>query len=206
MGFDPARVIAIPNGVPAPHTYNSRSSQLIAHSSSLRLGCIARLSPEKGIDVLLHALENIPEVSLDIIGTGSDEGYLRTLIHQDTERMGGERIHIRKSMSSLDDFYASIDVLVLPSREHDPFGLVVAEAMMRGIPVIVTDACGVAGYLKDGVDALIVEANEPHALADAIRRILEPNFRKVLGEQGRATARKLFSIETMVKRYEKLIS
>lgn len=218
MGFDPSHVVAIPNGVPAPtRTSERRHSQLppspagygragTAHSSSLHLGCIARLSPEKGIDVLLHALENIPEVSLDIVGTGPDEGYLRTLIHQDSERMGGERICIKKSVESLDDFYASIDALVLPSREHDPFGLVVAEAMMRKVPVIVTDACGIAGYLQDGKDGLIVKADDPLGLAEAIRRILEPSLRKSVSEQGQKTARELFSTERMVEGYEKLIS
>lgn len=219
IGFDSARVVAILNGVPTPSSpgpffrgEKGGSTRLEAYSPftsgeglGVRVGCIARLSPEKGIDVLLHALENIPEVSLDLIGTGPDEGYLRTLIHQDSERMGGERICLRTSVASLDDFYTSIDAFVLPSREHDPFGLVVAEAMMRGVPVIVTDACGIAGYLQDGRDALIVKANEPLALADAIRRILEPNLRKVLGEQGRATARTLFSIETMVEGYDVLL-
>jgi glycosyltransferase involved in cell wall biosynthesis len=120
--------------------------------------------------------------------------------------MGGERMSIKKSVTSLDDFYASIDVLVLPSREHDPFGLVIAEAMMRGVPVIVTDACGVAGYLKDGVDALVVKANDPRELAEAIRRILEPSLRKAIGEQGYTTARELFSTEKMVEEYEKFLS
>lgn len=220
MGFDPARVIAIPNGVPSPSSPAPFSrgekgrSQLHPHSPppsgeeglGVRVGCIARLSPEKGIDVLLHALENIPEVSLDIVGTGPDEGYLRTLIHQDTERMGGERICIKKSVASLDDFYAEIDVLVLPSREHDPFGLVVAEAMVRGVPVIMTDACGIAGYLRREIDALIVRANDPHELAEAIRRILEPSLRKSVSEQGQKTARALFSVERMVDGYEKLFS
>ncbi|NOS68135.1 MAG: glycosyltransferase family 4 protein, partial [Candidatus Peribacteraceae bacterium] len=102
-------------------------------------------------------------------------------------------------------FYRSIDVLILPSRDNDPFGLVVAEAMACGTPVIVTDQCGIAGYLTNGEDALIAGANSEKALREAIIRMQDSSLRERLGRAGQKTASKNFAVESMVETYEKLL-
>jgi len=123
------------------------------------------------------------------------------MIEEDTKRMGVARITLQHSVPNLDTFMSSLDVLVLASTDHDPFGLVAAEAMMRGIPVIVTDQCGIADYLTDGSDALIVEAGSSGALTDAIARLCDTRFRNTLSERGLKTAKRLFSLEKMVDAY-----
>ncbi len=212
LGFSADRVIAIPNGIDL-----SRFSQPTVHSPHLRqgfggqaqlkalhVGCISRLSPEKGVDVLVHALADIPQVSLSIVGRGSDEGYIRTIIAEQERREGTGRIELLPS-ADLQKFYASIDVLVLPSRDNDPFGLVAAEAMALGIPVLLTDACGIAGYLTHGVDAFIVSANDERAMADGLRQLLDTQLREKLSIAGKKTAHEKFAVERMVDDYEKLI-
>lgn len=174
--------------------------------SGVRVGCIARLSPEKGVDVLIHALADLPDIDLLIVGTGREEGYLRTLAAQDKERLGVARIRFLQEAVDLDAFYGSIDALVLPSSDHDPFGLVAAEAMMRGVPVIVTDACGIAGYLRDGKDALIARAGSPESLQACIERIKDPALRAGLAEEGSKKAHTAFSLESMLQAYESLLS
>jgi glycosyltransferase involved in cell wall biosynthesis len=203
LGFDPAKVIAIPNGVALPESFSG--SKLEARSSQLRLLCIARLSPEKGIDVLLQAITDLPEVELTLVGTGSEEGYVRKLIFESEAREGVSRIRLLQHVDDLERLYREADALVLPSSDHDPFGLVVAEAMVRGIPTIVTDACGIAGYLKDGTDALIVPAGDDGALQDAIFCFLDPEKRRAIREAGKITATTKFSHEEMVKRYEDVL-
>ena len=198
LGFDPERVITIPNGIPAPQTsYSTHPDR-----PGLHVGCIARLSPEKGVDRLIHAIADLPEITLRIVGSGPEATYLRTLIAEDERRIGLPRITLQSSAPDLDVFYASIDACVLPSADHDPFGLVAAEAMARGIPTIVTDACGIAGYLKDGEDALVVPAGSPDGLAAALRRLTDSFFREKLGKAGAETARKRFAVSTMVDGYE----
>jgi glycosyltransferase involved in cell wall biosynthesis len=77
----------------------------------------------------------------------------------------------------LRDIYAASDVLVVPSIAtrtfREPWGLVVNEAMDRGLAVIATDAVGAAagGLVRDGRNGLIVPADDPTALAGAIARL-----------------------------------
>jgi len=77
----------------------------------------------------------------------------------------------------LRDVYAAADVLVVPSIPtrtfREPWGLVVNEAMNRGLPVIASDAVGAAagGLVRDGCNGLIVPARDPGALAGAIGRL-----------------------------------
>ncbi len=77
----------------------------------------------------------------------------------------------------LRDLYAASDVLVLPSIPtrafREPWGLVVNEAMNRGLPVIATDAVGAAagGLVRDGHNGLVVGAGDRAALADALGRL-----------------------------------
>ncbi len=205
LGFDEVRVVAIPNGIPFPPPPSGEGLGVVG-VKRLHLGCISRLSPEKGVDILIQSLETLPEISLTIVGKGRDEAYLRQLIVADTQRMGGERITLESFVDDLDAFYASLDALVLPSSDHDPFGLVAAEAMMRGLPVIVTDACGIAGYLWNDEDALIVPAGSPRALTEAMKHISDPNVRSRLIRQGQKKAEEIFSLPRMVDRYTEIFS
>ena len=89
----------------------------------IHLGCISRLSREKGIDVLIDAAKDMAGVSLTIVGSGREEPHIRTLINN------LPHIRLLPSVSDLSAFYRSLDVVILPSRDNDPFGLVAAEAM-----------------------------------------------------------------------------
>ncbi len=227
LGFDDARIIAIPNGIDL-HRFDSSDSSItpsdgITTNSSDRnggprtsvtegriglcVGCIARLSPEKGVDVLLQAAMDMPEVMLSIVGSGPDEGLLRTMISEYERRAPDSigRIRVMQSVPDLGAFYRSLDTFVLPSTDHDPFGLVAAEAMNLGIATIVTDACGIAGYLKDGTDALIVQSGSVDILKTAIGKLKDTQCRQALGKQGQSIVRELFSVEKMVERYAALL-
>jgi glycosyltransferase involved in cell wall biosynthesis len=175
------------------------------NANNLHLGCLARLSPEKGISVLLEAIADLPVVTLTLVGRGPDEGYIRNLMAEDEKRIGLQRIFLEPGVSTLDTFFSAIDVLVLPSSDHDPFGLVVAEAMVRGVPTILTDACGIAGYLQDGEDALIAKAGSPTSLAAAIKRMEDPKIRERLTKNGKEKAHQQFSVDAMIDSYEHLL-
>lgn len=195
MGWDATRTIAIPNGV------KEIPVAVPAHdTSALHLLCVARLSPEKGVDVLLRAIRHLPAVTLDVVGEGR-EGHAYRRLAKAFDMQG--RVRFLGRMTDVASMYASYDAFVLPSREHDPFGLVAAEAMMAGLPVIVTDACGIAGYLTNGKDALIVKANDDGALKEAIHPLSDVTMRKRLGEAGAKAARERFSMERMIDDYEK---
>lgn len=196
MGWDEKKTVAIPNGV------KEIPVAVPAHdTSALHLVCVARLSPEKGVDVLLDAMQHLNHVTLDVIGEGKDGFALKTLAR--SMDLGG-RVRFLGRMTDVAALYPSYDALVLPSREHDPFGLVAAEAMMAGLPAIVTDACGIADYLTDKTDSIIVKANDGAALREAIQRLSDTATRQRIGEAGAKTARGLFSMQRMIDEYEKV--
>jgi glycosyltransferase involved in cell wall biosynthesis len=87
--------------------------------------------------------------------------------------------------------YAACEVLVVPSIPtptfREPWGLVVNEAMNRGLAVIASDAVGAAagGLVRDGENGLVVPAGERGALAGAITRLAgDPQLRARMGAAG----------------------
>jgi len=83
------------------------------------------------------------------------------------------------------DFFAAIDLFVLPSRS-DSFGLVLPEAWANGVPCIGYRAGGIPGVIRDGQDGLLVRCGDLSGLAQAMRSLIEDTDRRHhLGEQGR---------------------
>lgn len=197
MDFDATRVKAIPNGI-EEERFSERTA--VEHTGPLRIGCVARLSREKGIDLLIEAVSALPDVTLEIIGEGSDERVLRALA-----KNAGNRITFSPPTGDIASAYARFDVLALPSRAHDPFGMVAAEAMMSGVPVIVTDACGIAAYLQNGEDAIVVRADFAPALRDAIASMQHDATRTKIAAKGYATSRRKFSAVSMVNAWEEML-
>jgi len=192
LGWDHDQIIAIPNGVDMPDHFTPQSRE------HLTVGCIARLTPDKGVDVLIDAVKQLPDIKLKLLGRGREQKSIRS-------RLDGSRMELTDFVENLDDFYSKIDLLVLPSRDHDPFGLTAAEAMLRGIPVIVTDVCGIAGYLVNGIDSIVVPAGDSEALKKAIESLSDKNLRDGIATEGKKKAEEQFSVERMVDEYENLM-
>ncbi len=201
IGINSARIHPIPNGIDL--TAFTPATTERTPGPILHVGCVARLSDDKGVDVLLRAAAKLPAIKLSIVGTGPKHKELLQLAH----KLGVfERTAFVPSVDSVADFYRSCDMFVLPSTQHDPFGMVAAEAMACGTPVIVTDACGIAGYLEDKKNSLIIRAGNSDALQQGITRLCaDSSLRASIATEGRSTAEKLFSVETMVERYEALL-
>ncbi|OGJ64102.1 hypothetical protein A3C37_04275 [Candidatus Peribacteria bacterium RIFCSPHIGHO2_02_FULL_53_20] len=204
-------VIAIPNGIDTSRLSPPPLAPPPRGEGKLRIGTIARLSNDKGIDVLIDAIRDLPDISLTIVGTGPERVKLEAQLCSGRSRSSATELGPSNQQSTIilplvDDlasFYRSLDLFVLPSREHDPFGLVAGEAMMMGIPTIVTDACGIAGYLQNGRDAVIVPAGSAKDLRNAILDLKNnPEKRALMGAIGKGTAEESFSMERMVRSYE----
>jgi glycosyltransferase involved in cell wall biosynthesis len=147
-----------------------------------------RPAREKGLGVLTEAWSisglQAPTAALVLVGVGPTPPWVST---------GGAVVAIESvSQLELRNFYAAADVLVLPSIPtrtfREPWGLVVNEAMNRGLPVIASDAVGAAagGLVREGRNGVIVPAGDPIALAAALRRLAgDSELRRRLGEAGR---------------------
>ncbi|HRH93338.1 MAG TPA: glycosyltransferase family 4 protein [Candidatus Peribacteria bacterium] len=206
LGFRAERTVSIPNGIDVERLKNAPPAAPRPEGAPLRVGCVARLSEEKGVDVLVHAMRQVPQATLDIVGSGPQEGFLHKIILEleQAEHQSG-RIRIQARTEDLPAFYRLLDVLVLPSVENDPFGLVAGEAMAMGIATVVTDKCGIAGHVQAGRDALVVKSGDVAALAKALLSLTDPAVRTALAAAGPALVAESLSIAAMVDAYEKLL-
>jgi glycosyltransferase involved in cell wall biosynthesis len=154
---------------------------------------VGRNAREKGLAVLIEAwrLAELPVAAnaLVLVGTGSGT---TAFAPARLRREGDAGIVSLDAVEpqQLRDVYAACDVLVVPSIPtrtfREPWGLVVNEAMNRGLAVIASDAVGAAagGLVRDGANGLVVAAGDSGALAGAIRRLAgDARMRAALGRQ-----------------------
>ncbi|MDP4008150.1 MAG: glycosyltransferase family 4 protein [Candidatus Peregrinibacteria bacterium] len=173
-----------------------------------KLLCVARLSQDKGVDYLISAILKLinhgQEIGLQIVGTGVLEESLKKTVKE---------LHLDRFIEfkgkvphdKLAKLYEESDVVVLPSSEHDPFGLVVLEGMMLSKPIVLTSACGVSEYLESGVEALVIPPKDDHALFQAIKALLTNQTLKAeIAKKGHATINSKFNYERMIDEYEKI--
>jgi glycosyltransferase involved in cell wall biosynthesis len=138
--------------------------------------CVGAVTFEKGHDILLEALESIAQLPWHCTCVGSldrDPAFAESLRRRALDRGLGERVSFSGTQTGadLDRTYASADLLVHASRA-ETYGLVVTEALARGLPVIAADVGGLAEALGEAEDGtrpgLLVEPEDPVALADAL--------------------------------------
>jgi glycosyltransferase involved in cell wall biosynthesis len=145
-----------------------------------------------------------PPLHLHIFGDG-DETYiseLKTFLHEKglTEIV---TFHGKVPQDELIQHYDRCDLMLVPSLWQEPFGLVVAEAMARGLPVIASNVGGPAEILTHEINGLLVEAGNERALASAINQLIkDPEKRKRFGQTARSTVQQRFVIEENASRVE----
>lgn len=135
------------------------------------IGALGRLHVNKGFDVLLEAVASLREtgveVRLRIGGDGPEEAALTA----QAARLGlGDVVDFTGWVEQADSFLGGLDLFVLPSRV-EPFGLVLAEAMAAGVPVISSAIDGPKSILRGGELGLLVAPEAPSALAEGIRTV-----------------------------------
>ena len=100
---------------------------------------------------------------------------------------------------------AALDLLVLPSRQPEPFGMVLLEAMATGKPVIATDHGGPREIVVPGETGILVPPGEPTALAGAIMELTRhATLRQQMGAAARARAERSFGLIPYVSAFEAL--
>jgi glycosyltransferase involved in cell wall biosynthesis len=130
-----------------------------------------QLIPEKGIDVAVHALTELPaSVVLWVVGSGPEEKALRQLT--DNLRLG-DRVHFLGSQDNVQPFLQAADCFVCPSRRDEAEDLVNLEAQACGTPVLASRIGSIPEYIRDGRSGLLFAANAPHELARCVRRLVE---------------------------------
>lgn len=137
--------VVIPNAVPLapPAPPRPRSDGLC------RLMFISRLHPKKGLEALFAAMSHLPaHFHLDVYGAG-DAAYVQTLRAGAAQSRGRIRLHGHVDGAAKAEAFHTADLFVLPSHSEN-FGIVVAEALAHGVPVLTTTATPWAGLVQHG--------------------------------------------------------
>ena len=150
--------------------------------------CVASVTPGKGHDVLLAALATLNGLPWRCVCVGPldrDPDFVADIAAEARalRRHGEDRVVLAGPLDgeALDASYAAADLLVLASR-YETYGMVVTEALARGVPVIASEVGGLPEALGDsngsGRPGLLVPPGDPVALAAALRRWLgDPDLR-----------------------------
>jgi glycosyltransferase involved in cell wall biosynthesis len=142
---------------------------------------VAAVIPGKGHDVLVDALAPLASLSWDCLCVGSlerDPAFVRQVRRRAADGGVERRVCFPgpQAGTELDRSYATADLLVFPSRAES-YGMVVAEALARGLPVVAAEVGGVPEALGHGADGarpgVLVPPDDPAALGDALRAWLE---------------------------------
>ena len=161
---------------------------------------VARLTVDKGVDMMVRTVDIQPHTRLVMLGDGPLKEDI--LSFEDSGRVLQMDSLPRGQLMSL---YEKADVLVLASTEMDPFGMVVAEAMAMGTAVIATKKCGITKDLTHGENALVVDANLKE-IGTAIQTLKnDEKLKKKLQKNGQKFALKTYDFEHMVDAFEQLI-
>lgn len=186
-------VPVIPNGVDTD-LFHPGDAPRTAGDGPVRLLAVGRLVAQKGIDVLLDALNRpgLGGFELDVVG----DGEWRDALERQAAApglAGRVRFHGWLDRSVLADAYRAADALVLPSRDEG-MPNVVLEAMASGLPVVASAVAGARDLVVEGETGFLVPPEDAGALAAALLRLdSDPAVRAVLGRHGRERVAAQFS-------------
>jgi glycosyltransferase involved in cell wall biosynthesis len=203
LGVPHNRINVVHNGVDPQvfspsHSYNSFPVILF----------VGRLSPRKGLKVLLDALDYLTvPATVQIVGGTADKEYerrVRERIHQLTTRGLNVRLCGPLSGPELVEAYKNADIFVCPSL-IEPFGIVVVEAMSCGVPVVASRVDGLLDIVEDGVNGLFFEAGNAQELVACIEPLLkDENLREKLGRNARETVLARFTWDNVAEQIERV--
>ncbi len=200
QGIEKAKIAVIHNGVKLERFLYDRQFK---PGSSLQIGSVGRLSPQKGYLDLVRAIALMENrgITCQIAGEGEQEEALKKEIARLNLQ---DRVKLVGPVKDVAAFMKRLDLFVLPSH-WEGFGLVVVEAGLTQLPVISTDVDGIREIITDRITGLVVAPGHPEILAQQINYLsqhLEERIKLGLNLQKRVIGN--FSIEKMVKSYEKL--
>lgn len=199
----------IPFGTPVP------ASCSVREEDDVRFLFVGRLERRKGADTLLRALPRVldacPDAVFDFAGEG--EGVFapeRLVASLSPEHRARVRFHGFVGKAARAELYERADVFVAPSR-YESFGIVYLEAMAHACACVAGNAGGPTRIVLQGETGLLVDPEDPSALAAALVELAnDPPRRRAMGATGRRRVEEGFTVDAMVRRtidlYERVVA
>jgi glycosyltransferase involved in cell wall biosynthesis len=193
VGLPSSKVEVVHYGLDAPP--EAWGAGLDPPAEGRLLVAVARLVEQKGLDVAVRALPDLPaDVRLAVLGEGPDRAPLEALARD----LGvSDRLLLPGRVGDVGAWLRRAEVVVHPAR-WEGFGLALLEAMLARKPVVASSVSSIPEIVADGETGVLVPPDDVSALARALGRLLEDAALAArLGEAGRERARSEFSVERM---------
>jgi phosphatidylinositol alpha-1,6-mannosyltransferase len=205
LGVAAERVSVVPNGVVISEPFDAGAGNRKLNI----ITTVSRLVPRKGHDTVLRALpmllKEVPDAIYRIVGTGPQLLQLQALAQ---ELKVDEHVEFHGKVSDLERerLLQECDVFVLATRatltDFEGLGIAVLEAMQQGKPVVVTRAGGVPELVTEGRTGVVVEPDDPEALARALAALLaEPARAFAMGAAARLAVSERYDWNVIARRY-----
>jgi glycosyltransferase involved in cell wall biosynthesis len=189
-----SKVIKIPNGVDLDKFKPDGPKEKINLKGKVVLS-VGALEWYKNHNLAIEAVSKLEDVSLLIVGSGSQKENLQKLGNQ---KLGDEKFLITQyPYEMMPNIYRSVDLFTLPSWDREAFGIVYLEAMASGIPVVAPNNSSRQEIVGDG--GILVDVSDKNKYAEAIEKALSQNW----GHKVRKQAER-FSWEIAAKKYQQL--
>lgn len=163
------------------------------------IGAVANYRPRKGIEVLIQTTHHLPQhvpIHLLLVGADMDKPKLKTLIDASPMR---RRIHVAGFRADACALIAACQASVLASTKREGLPKTVIEAMVYGVPTVVTDTGGSAELVVDRKTGFVVPPGDAVALARALQYLCEhPTEAAAMGRHGRERIDRHFNIRDTI--------
>lgn len=196
-GFDAAKIVVIPNMVDDGSIEPSKSV-------GDYVGFVGRVSPEKGVDTLVEAARDLPEIMFKAAGVFDRMKVLVADSPENFEFIGPVK------HEKISEFYKSSRLVVLPNICFEGFPMILPEAMLSAKPIIASRIGGIPEIVDDGKAGLLFEPGNHEDLARKIKKLWDnPELCRKMGQAGREKALREYSSEKyyshLMAVYEKAI-
>lgn len=203
---DDKHIEVIYNGVD-PELYKKH---LVSDSISRPVNLIStsRIVRSKGLFVLIDALQILSDSNwrLSLMGDGEDMAELQKYV---VAKGLSSKVNFigRVLPEKIAEYLLDADIFVLPSIRIEGFPMTVIEAMMASVPVVASKIGGIVDAVDDGITGYLVKPGDVESLTQTLEKLLyNKDARETMGANGRIKAIKEFSLDTMLDKYEAVIT
>ena len=178
----------------------------IAKKDPFNLIYVGTIIKRKGIDTAIRAVSLLSkqiDIVLNIIGT--QDKYVEELKQLCQSENISKNVNFINHVDNIHDYLDNSNVMLVPSHD-EPWGRVVVEAMLTGLPVIGANAGGIPEIISDGTNGLLADPKDPNDWAEKITWVYN-NYDKAveIAQTAKQHAQKTYTIENYVGQIEKII-
>lgn len=197
------RVHFIPNGVDLDRFSPRRATRVarpLEDWDAPTVGVVARMVPEKGHDTVLEAIRMLtdrwPGLRLVLVGDGS----LRSRLEERIRRHGlRDNVVLAGEQSDVLPWVACFDVALLTPHWGEGLPNAVLEYLAAGRPVVATRVGGIPALVRDGQEGLLVEPNDPEAVAESVASLLSDEDRRETMAGAARRRAEVFGLDRMIE-------